>query len=137
MIHLLLPKSNIQLGEKMSYSQEALELGEKINGIMLYFKENTLTKTSAILILKDLNEEEYWYGRWYRIDKLSGEEWIPLEIINEDYYGFQEDAILPNQETGIIEFKLDWKLFYGELEDGRYRIVKDYCDTEIYLEFDI
>lgn len=108
---------------------------DKTKNVSMSIEENTLTKTSATIIIKDTNEEPLWYDAWFRIDKYNNGDWEMLPA-NEKYYCFFDLAYGVNEE-GILKMKTSWKMIYGELEAGKYRIVKDVAGQNYYIEFTI
>lgn len=72
-------------------------------------------------------------GKWYSMHRHT-----PLPDEQEHAYGYVQNS--------PVKLQLDWRDAYGELESGRYRIVKrffEYCgeDARVYFflaaEFDI
>lgn len=88
----------------------------------LSVKEGTLTSTGATVLLKNNGDKNYTYGSPYKIEKKEDDKWYTVKTINE--YLFTMPAYqLKSGETK--ELQLDWKIMYGELSAGNYRIVKD------------
>lgn len=56
-----------------------------------------------------------------------------LEPITDDY-AFTDIAWLIGEDN-TLEDKVDWSDLYGELEDGRYRLVKRIYDGGAYKYF--
>ncbi len=125
--------SNVHLIENTVANNETNQVKEKLKNVSMYIKENTLTKTNATIVIKDNNEEPLWYGKWFRIDKYNNGDWEMLPI-NEEYYVFFDLAYGVNKD-GILEMKTSWEMIYGELEQGKYRIVKRVGNQEFYTEF--
>lgn len=111
-------------------------INKSMNNVTMTIKEGTLTKTSATYILE--SKSKYSCGESYSIDKEEKEEWKTLTQISP--HPFTLIGMLPG-EDGKLEFKIDWSKRYGELENGRYRIVKSVYingeQREIYVEFTI
>lgn len=100
--------------------------------VSLSLKKDTLTKTSATIIISDISEQENTYGEWFRIDKKTNEFWEELKPI-DDNYAFK-DVAYKIGENNKLEMNIDWSKLYGELESGEYRLIKDlYNDGHIYL----
>lgn len=100
--------------------------------VSLSLKKDTLTKTSATIIISDISEQENTYGEWFRIDKKTNQFWEELKPI-DDNYAFKDIAYKMG-ENHQLEMNIDWSKLYGELESGEYRLIKDlYNDGHIYL----
>lgn len=113
---------------------EALDV-EKIS---IEIKENTLTPNGATIIYTDKNNPPYGYSEWYKIEKKDNNEWIDVEVINNDYYF--NDMAWELDKNGQFEKNIDWSNLYGTLSQGNYRLVKRVYDNEykyIYAEFQI
>lgn len=100
--------------------------------VSLSLKKDTLTKTSATIIISDISEQENTYGEWFRIDKKTNGFWEELKPL-DDNYAFKDIAYKIG-ENHRLEMNTDWSKLYGELEPGEYRLIKDlYDDGHIYL----
>ncbi len=93
-----------------------------IENIKMEIKEGTLTKTGATIIIKDTNVKHYMYGLHFRIDKKEENYWKPLLA--------KENVIFNDIVYNIRELNQDWSLLYGELSEGKYRLVKSVCTNE-------
>ena len=110
--------------------------GKKEPLVTMRIKDNTLTNTSAIVIITDKNSKHYTYGEWFRIDYNKDNEWHKLETITDDisFYMIGYDIDKNNE----LEMETNWEWLYGKLKPGEYRLVKRVEDnTEIYAEFTI
>ena len=85
-------------------------------------KEDSITKTGAIIVIEDKNENPTSWGLNFAIQK-SGDNDKWVDMIMKDTISWIEIAINPN-ENGITEMQLDWSEMYGELSLGTYRVVK-------------
>lgn len=95
-----------------------IEIVEK--GVSLSIKENTLTNSSATLILKNESNVNVIYGNPYEIEIKKDGKWYKIDAeLNFNSPAFS----LNSQETK--EIKLDWENGYGKLTSGDYRIIKD------------
>ncbi len=119
------PKENIEKNSNYT-TKESAELNE-IEGVLMRIKKDTLTRTSATIIIYDYTLEEHIYGQAYRIDKKENEKWTSLKTldgkewteVNWNLIGYHVD------EHDRLELNIDWKDMYGALPNGEYRIVKD------------
>ena len=94
-------------------------------------KKGTLTKTSAIVIITDINKQKYDYGTSFRIDVKENDSWEEVEKIGPAH--FTAIAYLVD-ENKKLELKQNWSHIYGKLSKGEYRIVKDVCVNEGCIE---
>lgn len=105
-------------------------------GISLSVVENTVTETSAKLILKNDNGNDITFGEYYEIEVFQEDEWHKINV----EVSFIEIAYLL-KPSDSFEFNLDWGEIYGKLPSGKYRIIKEvYLEAEslfISAEFDI
>lgn len=116
-------------------SQKLKEILDKytLKNVTMDVKDGSLTRNGVTVIITDTNKEHYSYGEWYRIDKFEVDGWQELEPITDDY-AFTDIAWLIGEDN-TLEDKVDWSDLYGELEDGRYRLVKRIYDGGAYKYF--
>lgn len=92
---------------------------------------DTVTSSGATIVITDKNKDSYGWGKSYKIEKKVEEEWKAIKPKNEMI--FEEIAYVLDQ-NGQFKQNIDWTRFYGELESGTYRIVKDTYDKG-YINF--
>mgnify|MGYP001861189719 FL=1 len=116
-------------------SQRLKEILDKytLKNVTMDVKDGSLTRNGVTVIITDTNKEHYSYDEWYRIDKFEVDGWQELEPITDDY-AFTDIAWLIGEDN-TLEDKVDWSDLYGELEDGRYRLVKRIYDGGAYKYF--
>lgn len=109
--------------------------------VKMNIKENTLTNVSATIILKNDTTDVYIYGEVYTIEKEVNGKWWKLKPIQNIGFHAPAHEIKPDQS---IEIPLNWDHYYGILDSGKYRIVKDISlennpQEDIYIakEFEI
>lgn len=93
------------------------------NMINMKIKENSLTKTSATIILNNKNNKTYTYGEGYSIEYNIDDIWYvatPISPLDIDYIAYH---LKPNEKW---EQELDWTHYYGELPSGKYRVIKSF-----------
>lgn len=123
--------------KKADYSLEAdtkkkLDNQWKTENVKIMVKENSITKTSADIVIEDNNEEPVFWGVNFAIQISAGnDKW--LDMITKETIAWVELAISPN-ENGITEMHLDWSEIYGELNEGTYRVVKYNGLSTLYSE---
>ena len=96
-----------------------VEIIEK--GVSLSVKKNTLTKTSATLILKNDSAVEVQYGEPYEIEIKKDGKWHKINV--ELNFNLPAYILKSNSQ---VEIKLDWENAYSKLASGDYRIIKSF-----------
>lgn len=113
--------------EKVNYTvKEPSELNE-IEGVLMRIKKDTLTRTSATIVIYDYTNENNIYGNAFRIDKKENGKWISLKTLDGKEWT-EVNWNLPAyyvDEHDRLEMDIGWKDLYGALPNGEYRIVKD------------
>lgn len=98
-----------------------------VDGVSMSIMEDTLTPTSAKVIIKDTNKEKYVYGEEFFLEKKENGIWVRLTPI-VDNYGFNDLGYLvgDSNKLGMVQ---DWTNIYGALSKGKYRLVKNVFDN--------
>lgn len=119
----------------------------QLDDIIVKIKEGSLTTKSAIVIVKDYTKNKYLYGDYFRLDKKENGNWQEVENKCDNCF-FNSIGYLPDI-NGYLQFEINWEKMYGQLEKGKYRIVKtalinneecaeEKCNTYYFsVEFDI
>lgn len=117
--------TNKNLGEKSTYNIT----NDKVT---MTVKENTLTSTSATIILTNKTEEGYIYGEPYHLEIKDKDTWYILEPKEELYFIMPAYSLKANEK---VEKEYNWEHGYGELDKGTYRLVTDFSTDkeEIYV----
>ena len=111
---------------------EQSEINWKSENVKISIKNDSVTKTSALMVIEDKNDSPKPWGVDFLIQKLGdNEKWVEL-LLNENAT-WVSIAMLPN-ENGITEMQTDWSNIYGELGNGTYRIVKYNGTNILYSE---
>jgi len=106
-----------------------------IDGVSMKIKEGSLTDTSMVIIIEDLNNEKYTFRQEFYIEKKESDRWKKLEVIT-DNYGFNEMGYLVVDDN-LLEMKQDWSNMYGKLLKGNYRLVKNIYKNSNKLYFSV
>ncbi len=91
-----------------------------LDGVKMEIKKETLTNTSATIVITDYSNRDNIYGKCYYIEKKENNKWVKLEIEHEvicNLIGYKVN------ENHLLEFDINWEYLYGKLESGTYRIV--------------
>ena len=113
--------------------------------ISLSIKEGTLTNGGAILILKNDSKADYSYVEAYYIEQEVDGKWKEVKEIHDVTFNLPS---LDLKSKKSVEINIDWRYGYGQLEKGKYRIVKEifrvpttYMDNSesfnVYTEFEL
>lgn len=90
------------------------------NDVSLSIKENTLTTSSATLILKNNSNTEIQYGNSYEIEIKHNKKWYKLD--GGMYFTLPLLFLEPNK---TVELEVNWEDGYKKLKKGTYRIIKE------------
>lgn len=82
---------------------------------------NSFSNTEASLTLKNESEHTLYYGEEYFIQENQNNEWIDLELLNENIVHPILHILKPNNNFAI---NTEWEQVYGTLKNGKYRLVK-------------
>ncbi len=82
---------------------------------------NSFSNTEASLTLKNESEHTLYYGEEYFIQENQNNEWIDLELLNENIVHPILHILKPNNDFAI---NMKWEQVYGTLKNGKYRLVK-------------
>lgn len=107
---------------------EDLDNGSELNElehVRMDIVDGTLTKTSAKIKITDFSGNKYTYGDPYRIDVYKNGKWEELEEYCPTKNCAWNAIAYGPDKYGHLILDLDWSYLYGELKEGRYRIVKD------------
>ena len=147
-IFFLIYNSNIILKDEVNSTNNTNTIvytdkqKEILNNISMTIEDNSLTPTSASIIIKDNNKynnenEGFLFDKWFRIDKYINGEWKSLQGTFGSYY-CEEIAYKVYPKIGILKMNIEWESAYGRLENGEYRIVKEIEGIGYYyIEFTI
>ena len=115
-----------------SYGEaEPLDLAENIT---MEIKEGTLTNKGATVIITDLSGNENTYNNEFRLDRKKNGRWH--KMVKEDPV-IVTPVATGKDENNKVEIELNFEAYYGIIEDGHYRIVKEINDKDIAVEFEL
>ena len=115
------------INEKIIVNED-LDNGSELNElehVRMDIVDGTLTKTSAKIKITDFSGNKYTYGDPYRIDVYKNGKWEELEEFCPTKNCAWNAIAYGPDKYGHLMLDLDWSYLYGELKQGRYRIVKD------------
>lgn len=106
-----------------------------LDSVTMTTKPGAVTHTGLTVIIENRSSERWMYGQYFSVEKKSGDNWYEVPIL-EDAYSFIDlgHNVAPLQ---LVEWVVDWEGYYGTLDKGEYRILKDFrnseeADDEIY-----
>ena len=108
--------------------------------ITMKIKDGSLTNTGATVIIADLSGDENvdLINRKFKIDYKKDDKWYRLESkIKNEVTVMTTDNVMENGDNTYTQ-EINWERYYGKLDKGHYRIVKE-VKTNLYIaaEFDI
>lgn len=106
-------------------------LNTKAENVTIEILKDTITNTSVEILITDNNEDQYGWGKSYRIQNKENGKWNDLKTIQD--LGFEE-IVFKLDENNQLKQKINWERFYGELEKGTYRIVKPQWSNNEYID---
>ena len=130
----IIESENVEGIEENNEDENIVKNSELVN---LEITDYRLEENKITLTITDNNEVPYSLNDRYKIEKLNNEEWEEVERINP------EEVLLIAKKYNLDEnnqynFKINWTNGYGELEEGTYRIVKEFEEDVFYSnEFEI
>ncbi|HIU11674.1 MAG TPA: hypothetical protein IAB65_03125 [Candidatus Onthocola stercorigallinarum] len=97
------------------------------DNVTMEIVSGTLTKTSATIIITDLSGSDYTYSKQYTIEKYEDEKWWVIKpLIGNEITTLEGYSV---DENNTLTMDLNWERKYGELKEGRYRIVVKVSDN--------
>ena len=130
----IIESENVEGIEENNEDENIVKNSELVN---LEITDYRLEENKITLTITDNNEVPYSLNDRYKIEKLNNEEWEEVERINP------EKVLLIVKKYNLDEnnqynFEINWTNGYGELEEGTYRIVKEFEEDVFYSnEFEI
>lgn len=130
----IVENENVEVTEENNEDENIVKNPELVS---LEITEYRLEENRVTLTITDNNEVPYSLNDGYKIEKLNNKEWEEVERINP------EEVLLIAKKYNLDEnnqynFKINWTNGYGELEEGTYRIVKEFEEDVFYSnEFEI
>lgn len=116
---------------------EIIENHDLNDVVNMYVKENSLTKTSATIIVEELIDYNISYGEPFWIEKMNYQtnKWEKLENkCSNCAFNLPAYRVTPDKP---LVLKHDWQSFYGELSKGDYRLVKEaFFESDIPIDED-
>ena len=97
------------------------------DNVTMEIMSDTLTKTSATVVITDLSGSNYTYSKNYNIEKYEDEKWWVLKPLIKNEITTMEGYSVDENNSLTLNLNLEKK--YGELNKGRYRIVIKVSDN--------
>lgn len=105
-------------------------------GVSMTVKEGSVSPVELTVIFENNSDKQGIYSEEFLLEKEIKGDWYQVPPILDEY-GFTEPGYeLPPSE--IAEFTIDWNWLYGNLDTGKYRVVKgisDFRGTGDYDEY--
>lgn len=101
---------------------------DKLENVKLEIDDSTLSSSGAKLIITDMNKPDLGWGESYSIQKKEENNWVNLQPSEDVFFSLIHYNLDSNNQ--VIQ-QLNWVDYYGELENGTYRIVKSVGSNNI------
>lgn len=114
-----------------NYSSETksneIKIDRSPENVTIEVISDTITREKANILITDNNKNKYSWGESFRIQKKINNNWEDMTPINELIF----TALGHNSnENNELIMEIDYKKYYGLLENGIYRIVKTVYDNK-------
>lgn len=122
---------NIPVANKTENSEtkpSEIEFHRNPENVTIEVLKDTVTKEKAEILITDKNENCYGWGEDFRLQKKENGNWEDLKMVS-DRLAFNALAYLPD-ENQQLKMTVNYAEYYGNLENGIYRIVKPVYDRE-------
>lgn len=94
---------------------------DDLENVRMEVKNGSVTNKGLKVQIKDTSNRGNIYDVSYFIQRY--ENGIFKELIPKENMVFTDQAYYPNLD-GLLEFDINWFLYYGKLKPGKYRVVK-------------
>lgn len=95
-----------------------------LNDVHLEIVENTLSSEGLTLLIVNESDKTLTYNGSFFLEKKIDGNWYEVNDILGGKFGFDDEGLGTNaQETTELEIEWDW--LYGNLNAGKYRLIKD------------
>lgn len=128
-----IPPQNNVVDASITHIEKIIE-NPVIEKVELEIIEETLNKNGMILNIIDNNEFEFDWNVEYKIQRENNGVWEDLRYQVNPLWN---DISLVAEEKGLYIQNIDWSRMYGNLNAGKYRLVKKVYDNieQKYIEF--
>jgi hypothetical protein len=109
---------------------------DNFNGVTMTAKEGTVTRTGMTVMLQNNSDKQCIYGEAYLLEKKIGGDWYQVPYTTAGNHAV-EDIGYGLGPSDMEEWDANWEQFYGELDTGEYRIVKEVLDFREAGDFDV
>lgn len=137
--NMTMPNTNVVVNNTTVPQNEVPEERDysiDIDKVTIEVDKSTISSKSISIIIINNNENELTYGEEFKIQKNVDGEWKNLDYLPNAIWNAMAYVTKGNSQTNK---KLNIENYYGELENGTYRVVKPIFDgNSIYSdEFEI
>lgn len=85
-----------------------------------------MTEIGTKLLIKNDSSLEIYFGSDFIIEKNEDNKWYSLDVCTD--FTAEEIVLIPNSS---VEINILWENIYGVLEEGNYRILKEFTIGDI------
>ena len=119
---------NIANENEIGTPADNIELNRNPENVTIEILPNTITNTAVEILITDNNIDQYGWGVEFRVQEKVNGEWRDLNYFTDDLSWI--DVAYDLYEDNQLTQKLDIEKYYGELDNGIYRIAKPVYDGE-------
>lgn len=94
---------------------------DDLENVRMEVKEDSVTNKGLKVQIKDTSDRGNIYDVSYFIQRYEND--IFKDLTPKEDMVFTTQAYYPNHD-GLLEFDINWSLYYGKLKKGKYRVVK-------------
>ncbi len=118
---------------------ENWDMNRNEENVTIEILNETVTRETVEILITDKNENPFYWGESFKVQKKINGVWEELQYISNDF--IFNDILYKLDINNQMKMKIDYGKYYGALENGSYRIVKTvYNNKEMDLysnEFEI
>ncbi|MCK6206163.1 hypothetical protein KZX50_11975 [Bacillus infantis] len=109
---------------------------DNFNGVTMTAKEGTVSRTGMTVILQNNSDKQGVYGEAYLLEKNIGGDWYQVPFAEAGDRAFPSIGY-DLGPSDVKEWDVSWEQFYGDLDTGEYRIVKEVLDFRESGDYDV
>lgn len=88
----------------------------------------TVTPTGLTVTIDNRSNKRLLYGQYFSVEKKIDGYWYEVPILEDAYSFIDRGHNVKAQKS--VEWEVDWEGYYGILDSGEYRILKEFSLSE-------
>lgn len=123
--------------DRADWEPTLYETVNNLEGVTMVVKKGSISSTGLTVTFKNSSDRHCVFGEDFLLEKEIEGSWYQVPITLDENYGFNAIGydLAPSE---VKEWTVDWDWLYGNLDTGKYRIIKemlDYRDTGDYGKY--